>query len=198
MWKRHWPSLKDTWSILIWLKNIIFCYGTTSIAKSLVSTRKLSIVLSASAFVFNPPHHSHSRNILLQWRPNGRNSVSNHQPHDCLLNRLFRRSNVENVSIWWRHHVCYTIYVHSFERHNVLHRSSGIGELGGFRWELAATLAVAWLLVFLCLAKGIKTSGKVIGYTFGGKLLGHVIFSAALHAHAGMGCFWHLLITVTS
>ena len=69
----------------------------------------------------------------LQWRHNGRNGVSNHQPRDCLLNRLFRRrskktpklrvtglcvgnspvtgefptlmaSNAENVSIWWRHH----------------------------------------------------------------------------------------------
>ena len=65
---------------------------------------------------------------------NGCDSVSNHQPHDCLLNRLFRRrskktlklrvtglylgnspgagefptqmaSYAENVSIWWRHHV---------------------------------------------------------------------------------------------
>ena len=27
----------------------------------------------------------------LQWRHNGRDSVSNHQPYDCLLNRLFRR-----------------------------------------------------------------------------------------------------------
>ena len=27
----------------------------------------------------------------LRWRQNGRDSVSNHQPHDCLLNRLFRR-----------------------------------------------------------------------------------------------------------
>ena len=27
----------------------------------------------------------------LEWRHNGRDSVSNHQPHDCLLNRLFRR-----------------------------------------------------------------------------------------------------------
>ena len=26
----------------------------------------------------------------LQWRHNGDDSVSNHQPHDCLLNRLFR------------------------------------------------------------------------------------------------------------
>ena len=27
----------------------------------------------------------------LLWRHNGLDSVSNHQPHDCLLNRLFRR-----------------------------------------------------------------------------------------------------------
>ena len=27
----------------------------------------------------------------LRWRHNGRDGVSNHQPHDCLLNRLFRR-----------------------------------------------------------------------------------------------------------
>ena len=36
----------------------------------------------------------HRENIrlcqALQWRHNGRDSVSNHQPHDCLLNRLFR------------------------------------------------------------------------------------------------------------
>ena len=69
----------------------------------------------------------------LQWRHNEHDSASNHQPHDCLLNRLFRRrskktsklrvtglcvgnspgtgefpaqmaSNAENVSFWWRHH----------------------------------------------------------------------------------------------
>ena len=27
----------------------------------------------------------------LQWCHNGRNSISNHQPYDCLLNHLFRR-----------------------------------------------------------------------------------------------------------
>ena len=69
----------------------------------------------------------------LRWRHNGHDGVSNHQPHDCLLNRLFRHrskktsnlrvtglcagytpgtgevpaqraSHAENVSIWWRHH----------------------------------------------------------------------------------------------
>ena len=69
-----------------------------------------------------------------QWRRNDLDGVSNHQPHHCLLNRLFRRrskkrsklcvtglcarkspvtgefptqmaSNTENVSIWWCHNV---------------------------------------------------------------------------------------------
>ena len=68
----------------------------------------------------------------LHWRYNGRDGVSNHQPHHRLLNHLFRRrskitskrlctglwagnspaigefpaqmaSNAENVSMWWRH-----------------------------------------------------------------------------------------------
>ena len=37
---------------------------------------------------------AHKRTLpshTLQWRHNGRGSVSNHQPHDCLLNRWFRR-----------------------------------------------------------------------------------------------------------
>ena len=72
--------------------------------------------------------------ISLRWRHNGCESVSKHQPHHCLFNRLFRcrskktskprviglcvgnspgtgefpaqvASDTENVSIWWRHHV---------------------------------------------------------------------------------------------
>ena len=34
----------------------------------------------------------------LRWRHNGRDSVSNHQPYDCLLNRLFRRRSKKNQS----------------------------------------------------------------------------------------------------
>ena len=82
---------------------------------------------------FTDAYMQHHGEITLRWRQNGRGSVSNHQPHDCLLNRLFRRrskktsklrvtglcvgnspgtgefptqmaSYAENVSIWWRHH----------------------------------------------------------------------------------------------
>ena len=48
-------------------------------------------------------------------------------------------------------------------RFNVLQRSPGIDHLGGIRWELLACLVASGLLVFLCLLKGIKTSGKVSG-----------------------------------
>ena len=85
-------------------------------------------------FIFNMWHNSLcERRKALQLRYNGRDGVSNHQPHHCLLNRLFKRrsketpklrvtglcagnspvtgefpaqmaSNAENASIWWRHH----------------------------------------------------------------------------------------------
>ena len=35
----------------------------------------------------------------LQWRHNGRNSVSYHQPNDCLLNRLFRRRSMNTSKL---------------------------------------------------------------------------------------------------
>ena len=34
---------------------------------------------------------------ILQCRHNGRDGVSNHQPHHCLLNRLFRRRSKKNI-----------------------------------------------------------------------------------------------------
>ena len=40
-----------------------------------------------------PIAHPHGKSFVntLQWRLNGRDGISNHQPHECLLNRLFRR-----------------------------------------------------------------------------------------------------------
>ena len=40
-------------------------------------------------------YHGNPYAGTLQWRHNGRDSVSNHQPHDCLLNGLFRRRSKE-------------------------------------------------------------------------------------------------------
>ncbi|XP_062600042.1 sodium-dependent proline transporter-like, partial [Saccostrea cucullata] len=49
-----------------------------------------------------------------------------------------------------------------FWRGNVLDISDGIGNPGTVRWQLLLCLLAAWLAVFLCLFKGIKTSGKVV------------------------------------
>ncbi|KAK2164944.1 hypothetical protein LSH36_57g04098 [Paralvinella palmiformis] len=47
----------------------------------------------------------------------------------------------------------------------VLQISDGIDDMGGIRWELFGCLALAWLIVFLCLIKGIKSSGRVVYFT---------------------------------
>ncbi|KAI1288376.1 Sodium- and chloride-dependent glycine transporter 2 [Halotydeus destructor] len=49
-----------------------------------------------------------------------------------------------------------------FWERKVLELSTGIDDLGGIKWDLAACLAISWLIVILCLAKGVKTSGKVV------------------------------------
>ncbi|XP_065350626.1 sodium- and chloride-dependent GABA transporter 2-like [Cloeon dipterum] len=47
----------------------------------------------------------------------------------------------------------------------VLGLSGGIEQVGGLQWELVASLFVAWVLVYFCVWKGIKSSGKVVYFT---------------------------------
>ena len=97
----------------------------------------------------------HRLDFPLLWRHNGRDSVSNHQPHDCLLNvysdtdqrkhqssasLAFCAGNspgtgefpaqmasyAENVSIWWRHHAKLNIRI--WIRNEISHNSSIIAE----------------------------------------------------------------------
>ena len=93
----------------------------------------VTLTLAAHDVVVKWQHPHWYVAITLRWRHNGHDSVSNHQPCDCSVNRLFRRrskktsklrvaghcvgnspgtgefpaqmaSNADNVSIWWRHH----------------------------------------------------------------------------------------------
>ncbi|XP_012219206.1 sodium- and chloride-dependent glycine transporter 1 [Linepithema humile] len=47
----------------------------------------------------------------------------------------------------------------------VLGISSGIEETGSIRLSMAASLFLAWIIVFLCLSKGVQSSGKVVYFT---------------------------------
>jgi hypothetical protein len=42
-----------------------------------------------------------------------------------------------------------------------LDQSSGIEEFGQPKWDLVLCLMFAWIICFLCLIKGIKSTGKV-------------------------------------
>ncbi|XP_033636428.1 sodium- and chloride-dependent glycine transporter 1-like isoform X1 [Asterias rubens] len=52
-----------------------------------------------------------------------------------------------------------------YYRQGVLHDSGDIFSSGYVIWQLALCLLLAWLLVFICLAKGVKSSGKVVYFT---------------------------------
>ncbi|XP_022235624.1 sodium- and chloride-dependent glycine transporter 2-like [Limulus polyphemus] len=47
----------------------------------------------------------------------------------------------------------------------VLDMSDGIEDIGTIKWDLAVCLLVSWFIVFLCLMKGVKSSGKVVYFT---------------------------------
>ncbi|CAH1777931.1 unnamed protein product [Owenia fusiformis] len=61
--------------------------------------------------------------------------------------------------------VCPTAPSQEFWNNYVLEISSGIEETGIIRWPLALCLLLAWIVVFLCLSNGIKSSGKVVYFT---------------------------------
>lgn len=44
----------------------------------------------------------------------------------------------------------------------VLRLTAGINDLGEIQWPLVLSLFIAWIVVFLCLMKGVKSSGKVV------------------------------------
>ena len=50
-------------------------------------------------------------------------------------------------------------------RHNVLEMTDGIHNPGHLNPKLAACLFVAWVLVYLCIWKGIRTTGKIVYVT---------------------------------
>ena len=143
-YSRHTPSqpILDSFVsiVLVYLRMVI-----ANKKRSQISSRDPILYMEHAPFPVKPlsvhnvtPYsafqsHSHPPASTLQWRHHDRDGVSNHQPHDCLLNRLFRPtwkktsklhvtglcegnlpgtgefptqrvSNAENVSIWWRHH----------------------------------------------------------------------------------------------
>ena len=147
--KKNWPKVKMSWTDKLMNRTLVTPSSTESEPKwycHWINSDLLPILLSylegydMDVHQQHKLHKYHTADLLynldhpLQWRHNECDGVSNHQPHGCLLKRLFRRrskktsklhvtglcegnspvtsefcaqksSYVENVTIWWRHHV---------------------------------------------------------------------------------------------
>uniref|UniRef100_UPI003AAF917F sodium- and chloride-dependent GABA transporter ine n=1 Tax=Centroberyx gerrardi TaxID=166262 RepID=UPI003AAF917F len=64
-----------------------------------------------------------------------------------------------------------------FFDYKVLERTGGVEETGVIRWELSLLLLLAWILIYLCIFKGVKSTGKVVYFT---ALFPYVILFALL------------------
>ena len=96
--KASWPDSIEycinvydvmTWHELCYLRYSVSFWNVLLMRFNKLRQQKWSFtILFVSSF-----HSTHkvAINITLRWRHNGSDSVSNHQPHDCLLNCLFRR-----------------------------------------------------------------------------------------------------------
>ena len=124
--------------LLIGYYSVLFIICQNNGVKNLYDRRHCrSVFLDDSScwiwHMINLMDYTGRRLLPLMWRHNKHDGVLNHQPHDCLLNRLLRcrskkisklcvtafyegnspvtgefpaqrASNEENISIWWRHH----------------------------------------------------------------------------------------------
>ena len=124
------------WELTVWgLKQMTDIFQTISYS-AIWWTRFIVFIPIALFFPFSHCVKEPNKRQAItpsRWRHYGCDTVSNHQPHDCLLNRIFRRRskktpmlrvtglcvgnspgtgeyptqmvrNVKYVSIWWRHH----------------------------------------------------------------------------------------------
>ncbi|KAI5730639.1 hypothetical protein M8J76_015916 [Diaphorina citri] len=94
----------------------------------------------------NSENNSNSSSVSYQ-SSNSSNSSLVYDNNNSII--FYNSTNVETASL-------------QFWERKVLKLSDGIENLGPVKTDLAICLAVSWIVVVLCLMKGIKTSGKVV------------------------------------
>ena len=53
-----------------------------------------------------------------------------------------------------------TLFLFDF-RFGVLNQSEGLHDMGTVNWQVLLCLICAWVIVYVCVMKGIKSAGKV-------------------------------------
>ncbi|XP_077980130.1 sodium- and chloride-dependent GABA transporter 1-like [Glandiceps talaboti] len=77
----------------------------------------------------------------------------------------------------------------------VLQISDGIEHIEGIVWPLAVSLLVAWILTYICIVKGIRTTGKIVWFTttFPYVIITILLIRAVTLPGAGDGIYFYLV-----
>ena len=137
MWTRMEAAIRQVAFLLMKLIVLWFKFQGSFLQWTQLTIRLPWFRVMASRLIGDKPlpktNGDPALSVTLRWRHNEQDSVTNHQPRDCLLNPLFGRrskqtsklrvtdlcvgnspgtgefpaqkaSYAENFSIWWRHH----------------------------------------------------------------------------------------------
>lgn len=85
---------------------------------------------------------------------------------------VFNNSNLKinslkkNKNLTHNENVTFSPAEEYFNRYMLaIHRSNGIDDLGGIKFDLAFCLALIYLLMYICIFKGVKSTGKAVYIT---------------------------------
>ncbi|XP_058969883.2 sodium- and chloride-dependent taurine transporter-like [Pocillopora verrucosa] len=79
---------------------------------------------------------------------------------NCVDGSVKRNSSLQNTSA-----IAGVSASQEYWDYRVLRVSGGLGEPGQVNWDLALCLLLAWIVCYLCVCKGVKSSGKVVYFT---------------------------------
>jgi len=106
------------------------------------------VVLAWAIFYFYQ-----SFQAVLPWATCGNdwNTLKCITPDQMLNSSTQMNDSVSSASEYWEN--------------RALSMTSGIEDQGGLRWELAICLAIAWIMCYFCIWKGVKTTGNIVYFT---------------------------------
>ncbi|XP_063800228.1 sodium- and chloride-dependent glycine transporter 2 [Pseudophryne corroboree] len=138
--------------------NIIMCYTIFYLFASLVYTLPWASCVNP----WNTPDCKDKDRLMMD------SCIIGDQPKIQIKNSTFCMSAYPNLTmVNYTSHANKTFVSGSEEyfKYNMLKISAGIEYPGEIRWPLVLCLFLAWVIVYASLAKGIKTSGKVVYFT---------------------------------
>ncbi|XP_071946346.1 sodium- and chloride-dependent GABA transporter ine-like [Antedon mediterranea] len=121
--------------------------GVATVAITFLLTTYYNVIMAWALFYLVA-----SFNAELPW-----DSCGNYWNTDnCVSLKNYKEYNTTNDSV---------SSTEEYFNRRVLNITGGIDDFGEMRWEIFGFLVLAWILVYLCLHKGVKSSGKVVYVT---------------------------------